>query len=91
MDLERAKENHVVKGANLLKRMGFREVSEVVKKHSLYKLQQKKQPKTWEEKIVFYADKRAKNDKIVSVEERFEYIKERYNREEIALTKKIER
>ena len=28
-DIERAKENHVVKGANLLKRMGFREVSEV--------------------------------------------------------------
>ena len=55
-DIERAKENHVAKGAKLLKRIGFPKVSEVIKKHSLYRLQQKdRQPRTWEEKIVFYA------------------------------------
>ena len=33
---------------------------------------------TWEEKIVFYADKRVVDDKIVSLEERLKYIKNRY-------------
>ncbi|MBS3105738.1 HDIG domain-containing protein [Candidatus Woesearchaeota archaeon] len=93
-DIERAKENHVVKGANLLKRMGFREVSEVVKKHSLYKLQQKKQPKTWEEKIVFYADKRVMGNNIVSLKKRFGALEKRYDvdlSKEFAFTKKIEK
>lgn len=33
---------------------------------------------TWEEKIIFYADKRVNSEKIVSLEERFEYLSERY-------------
>jgi len=52
-------------------------------------------PKTWEEKVVFYADKRVKNEKIVSVDERFEYIKKRYNKDdvekELNFTKELEK
>ena len=94
-DIERAKENHVVKGANLLKSMGFNEISEVVKKHSLYRIQQKnKQPRTWEEKIVFYADKRVMGSNIVSLKKRFDALEKRYNislSKELSFTKKIEK
>ena len=94
-DIERAKENHVVKGAKLLKGIGFREVSEIVKKHSLYKLQQKKKrPSTWEEKIVFYADKRAMGSKIVSLKKRFGALEKIYKvnlSKELDFTKNIEK
>jgi len=94
-DIERAKEDHVIKGAKLLKSMGFSEVSKVVKKHSLYRIQQKnKRPSTLEEKIVFYADKRVMGSKIVSLKKRFEALEKNYNADlskELAFTKKIEK
>jgi len=93
-DIEREKENHIAEGTKLLKSMGLSEVSEVIKKHSLYGIEDENvQPKTVEEKIVFYADKRVKDKKIVSLEERFEDIKKRYNvdlTEEYKFAKKIE-
>jgi len=94
-DIERAKENHVIKGAKLLKSMGFKKVSEVIKKHSLYNLEQKnKQLTTWEEKIVFYADKRVMGNKIVSLKKRFEALEKNYNADlskELEFTKNIEK
>lgn len=94
-DIEKAKPNHVVRGAKLLKSMGFAEVAEVIKKHSLYKIQQKnRQPKTWEEKIVFYADKRVKANKTVSLKERFNSLEKAYKVDlikEFKFTKKIEK
>jgi len=94
-DIERAKPNHVIKGSRLLKSMGFSEVAEVVKKHSLYKLEVKnRQPSTWEEKIVFYADKRVKANKIVSLKERFDSLEKAYKvnlSKEFKFTKNIEK
>ncbi|MDP3765412.1 MAG: HDIG domain-containing protein [Nanoarchaeota archaeon] len=94
-DVERAKENHVPEGVKLLKSIGFPDIAGVIKKHSLYKLQQKnRQPHTWEEKIVFYADKRVKGSKIVSLKERFKALEKNYNvdlSKELTFTKKIER
>ncbi len=93
-DIERTKENHVIEGTKLLKSMGFSEVAKVVKKHSLYKIEDEEiQPKTIEEKIVFYADKRIMGTKVVSLKERFEDIKKRYDldlKEEYEFAKKIE-
>lgn len=93
-DIEREKENHVIVGANLLKKLDFPEVGEVAKKHSLYNIENEDvQPKTIEEKIVFYADKRIMGTKVVSLKERFEDIKKRYNidlKEEYEFAKKIE-
>ena len=88
--------DHVIEGYEFIKSLGFQEVAEVMKKHGLYHLSKDEfVPKTWEEKIVFYADKRVKGNKIVSVDERFEYIKQRYKRQdvdkEIEFTKKIEK
>ena len=91
-DVEREKEDHVTAGANLLKNLGFPEVAKVIKKHTLYQLEDI-QLKTVEDKIVFYADKCVKGDKIVSLEERFEDLEKRYNKsfkEEFEFTKKVE-
>jgi putative nucleotidyltransferase with HDIG domain len=89
-------EDHIVEGYEYVKALGFPEVASIIKKHGLSHLDNPDFiPKTWEEKIVFYADKRVKNDKVVSVDKRFEYIKQRYKREdvekEIEFTKRIEK
>ena len=87
---------HEVEGAKMISNLGYPEVGNLIKKHGLKNSFKKEfEPVTWEEKIIFYSDKRVKNDKIVSLDERFKYIKERYKREvvdkEIELTKKIEK
>ena len=96
-DAERLKKNHVARGARLVKKLGYPEVANVISKHTLYKLKNN-EPKTIEEKIVFYADKRVKHDKIVTLEERYKDLKERYKLSdfgalnwEMEFTKKIEK
>jgi putative nucleotidyltransferase with HDIG domain len=94
-DIERGKDDHVIEGAKLLKSMGFCEISETTRKHSLHEIEKEKnQPLSAEEKILFYADKRVKGDKIVSLDKRKEDLEERYNRDfskEFEFAKKIER
>ena len=76
--------DHVTEGYEFIKSLGFPEVALLVKRHGLEHVDDDDfVPKSWEEKIVFYADKRVKGDKIVSVRERFEYIKQRYDKKEI--------
>lgn len=93
-DIEREKDNHVIVGANLLKSMDFPEVSKVIRKHGLYKIEDEEvQPKTIEEKILFYADKRVNGNKVVSLAERIKDLKKRYKRDfskEFEFAKKIE-
>jgi putative nucleotidyltransferase with HDIG domain len=93
-DVKRAEDNHIAEGAKLLKRMGFPKIAEVIKKHSLHRLDDKNvQPRTYEEKILFYADKRVKDNKVVSLKERFEGLEKKYNvdlKKEFEFTKRIE-
>jgi len=93
-DIEREKVDHIKEGITLIKNLGFPEVAEVMRKHSLHGIEdENRQPKTIEEKIVFYADKRVKGNEIVSIEERFEDLRKRYNLDftkELEFTKKIE-
>lgn len=93
-DVKKAKENHVVEGAKLIKSLGFPEVAGVMRKHSLYKLEEPdRQPNTYEEKIVFYADKRCIGNKIVRLKERFSSLEKIYNADlskEFEFTKKVE-
>ncbi|MFH0868407.1 MAG: HD domain-containing protein [Candidatus Woesearchaeota archaeon] len=94
-DIEREKDNHIATGAKLLKSMGFPEVAEVARKHTIYAIKElESYLNTIEEKIVFYADKRAKGNEIVSLEERFEDLKKRYNKDftkELEFAKKLEK
>ena len=53
-------------------------------KHHLSHILGEKPFGNWEEKLVYYADKRVTHDQIVSLDERFEYLLERYgNKKEI--------
>ena len=88
--------DHVIEGSEFVKSLGYPEVALIIRKHGLKNLGMDEfVPKTWEEKIVFYADKRVKNERVVSVDERFEYIKKRYNKydveKELNFTKELEK
>ena len=78
-DIERHKEDHVVAGAKLLKKLGFPEIAKVMKYHAYHEMQKdNKFSLSIEQKIVFYADKRVRNDKKVSIDERYDDLGKRY-------------
>lgn len=60
--------HHADVGADILAERGFDEVANVVRKHRFTQIERGLD--TWEEKLVYYADKRAKHDKIVPLGER---------------------
>ena len=87
---------HEIEGAKYIESCGYPEVAVLIKKHGLrHSDEEEFMPVTWEEKIIFYSDKRVKNERVVSIDDRFEYIKQRYKREdvekEIKLAKDIEK
>ena len=95
-DVKKLDENHEIKGADFIESLGYPEVAKIIRKHGLSNLNKEEfKPKTPEEKIVFYSDKRVRGSKVVSVDERFEYIKQRYKREdvekELNFTKRLEK
>lgn len=64
-------ERHPDTAVRILNELGFTEVAEVVRHHSLHAiLNPELTPKTWEEKIVYLADKMTKYE-IIGVEHRF--------------------
>ena len=73
------KEDHARTGSQLLKRMGYLRVGEVVAEH--IQLSKKNDPSLiTEEEVVNYADKRVQHDRIVSLEERFSDLMNRYGK-----------
>jgi len=75
----KTKEDHAVTGAQLLKKMGYERVGEVVAEH--IQVSEGKDPsRVSEEEVVNYADKRVQHDRIVSLEERFSDLKDRYGK-----------
>ncbi len=94
-DIEKIKPSHVIAGHDFVLAEGYPEVAAVMKKHGLEKLDDRSYcPKTTEEKVVFYADKRIQHIQVVPLEQRFAYIRKKYNSpaidREIAFTKAIE-
>lgn len=82
-DITRLDEDHAKSGADLLEGLGLKRVAKIVRIHGLWHYGENGyMPETIEEKIVFYADKRVVRDKIVSLEERFKYLKQRYKTED---------
>lgn len=62
--------------AEILKEMGEKKIAKLILKHDFYMIDKLK---TWEEKILYYADKRVDHDKIVSLKKRFKEGKKRNN------------
>jgi putative nucleotidyltransferase with HDIG domain len=80
----KTKEDHAKTGSQILKGMGYTRVGEVVAQHIW--LEKGGDPAiVSEEVIVNYADKRVMHERIVSLEERFNDLKERYGRDQRAL------
>jgi len=79
----KTKEDHAHTGSQLLKEMGYFRVGEVVAEHIHLS---KKNDASWvtEEEIVNYADKRVQHDCIVSLEERFSDLTDRYGKSQEA-------
>ncbi len=75
------KRKHGELGKEILEKEGFPEIAKIVSKHPLYRILEKRPFDSLEEKTVYYADKRVKFDKVVSLGKRMEYLLERYGTE----------
>ena len=76
----KTEENHALTGSQHLKNAGFSEVGDLVRQH--VRLDDYSEPQSLTEAhIINYADKRVLHDRIVSLDERMDYIMERYGRE----------
>lgn len=69
---------HTKKAREILAGRGYPEFGRVLEEHGLEQLLDFNESTLLESKIVWYADKRVNHDKIVSLKERYEYLKERY-------------
>ena len=82
--------NHSELTREILAEKGFPELADAAASHMLENVSKRRGLNSIEEKIVYYADKRVNHDKIVSLTERFEYLKKRYGSTELRL-KEIEK
>jgi len=70
---------HVEAAYNVLMEIGEEQLATIVRKHRFAGLIDKRdKPGTWEEKLVYYADKRVQHDKIVSITQRLKEGRERW-------------
>lgn len=73
------KENHSETGGILLTAMGYPEVGSIIRQHVILDTYEGDLSVS-EQEIVNYSDKRVLHDRVVSLDERLEYIKERYGK-----------
>lgn len=72
-----SKEEHDIVGAILLEKLGYPEIAKIVSQHISLSSFDPRGPIS-EAEIVFYSDKRVKNEKIVSIDERYKYSLDKY-------------
>jgi len=77
----KTKEDHAQTGSRLLKVLGYERVGEVVAQH-IQLSKGKAHSAVSEEEVVNYADKRVRHDQIVSLEERFSDLQDRYGKDQ---------
>ena len=75
------KEDHTQAGYRLLKEIGYERVGEIVAQH-VWLLKEGDPSSVSEEEVVNYADKRVRHDQIVSLDERFLDLKNRYGKDQ---------
>jgi putative nucleotidyltransferase with HDIG domain len=76
----KTKEDHAWTGSQLLRTMGYERVGEVVAQH-VWLSHGGDSSSISEEEVVNYADKRVMHDRIVSLEVRFNDLRDRYGRD----------
>ena len=77
--LDKQADDHIEAGYETLQKENLISQAIIARKHGILSpLNPITKPKGWEEKVVFYADKRAGNDKIISSQERIADFKKRY-------------
>jgi uncharacterized protein len=76
----RTKEDHTRAGYCLLKEIGYDRIGEIVAQH-VWLLKEGDPSSVSEEEVVNYADKRVRHDQIVSLDERFVDLRERYGKD----------
>jgi uncharacterized protein len=70
---------HIKAAENMLNKIGEHEIATIIRKHRFDGLiDEKDRPTTWEEKLLYYADKRVRHDKITSIAERLIDGRKRY-------------
>ncbi|MBE0686982.1 MAG: HAD-IA family hydrolase [Anaerolineaceae bacterium] len=76
---EQSQKNHAVLAAEFLESKNQYMLAEIARRHLIGDLvSDKTRPRTWEEKIVNYADKLSEGNSIVSIDERLEALQRRY-------------
>jgi len=70
-------ERHDISGGKILREMGFTNTAEIVEQHIVFQ-NFNPQGRLEEREIIYYADKRVNHDKIVTIEERVQYLIHRY-------------
>ena len=73
------KESHSETGGRLLTDMGYPEIGDIIRQHVLLDSYITDSPVS-EQEIVNYSDKRVLHDRVVSLDERLEYIRVRYGK-----------
>jgi len=68
---------HGAEGAKILEKEGLSKIAQIVREHRLGFVRGNRFS-SLESKVVYYSDKRVNHEKIVSLDERFEYLIERY-------------
>ena len=70
--------SHAEVGASLLRERGQFELAEITRRHLIQAIGTGNEPNTWEEKLVYFADKLAEGSKLVELDERLQALYERY-------------
>lgn len=80
LNIPKSKIKHGELSYEILKRLGLKKYAIVARQHTYFKIISRDKPKTLLSKIIYYADKRCNEDKIVTLKERLKVWKDRYSK-----------
>ena len=79
--LHKSSINHGEAAARILAERGQLELAEIARRHILtHLLDDQRAPRTWEEKVVFLADKLSEGSRLVTLDQRINALSQRYSR-----------
>ena len=84
--------DHARAGAEICERLGYPEIARIVEEHVLLRdhdSARRKQGMFTAREVIYYADKRVRHEEIVSLEDRLEYILERYGAGKLEIERRI--